>query len=257
MADVDVLLPIRKPHVDWLRSTLESIAHQQEVHLRLVAVLHPDDAALAYLLDGFPFPVQTVTPPAHGNLSDALNVGLASCTAPYVARIDQDDIAAPDRLVRQCAELEEDPSCAVVGSNATLIDRNSVEIGHRELPSSPIEILRMMRWKSAIMHPSATFRTDLIWGLSGYSTEAANVEDYELWLRVLQYARIRSLPDRLLKYRVHSLQMSQTRAITPRASSAVLASRVALARARHESVAAARFRHKAWALRQAHRRWSR
>lgn len=209
------------------------------------------------LINSFSFSATVLSAPEEGNLSDTLNAGLAHCTAPFVARIDQDDIAEPSRLARQCAELNRDSNCVVLGSNATLIDESGQVIGERLLPESADDVLRMMRWKAAVMHPTVTFRTESIRAAGGYSPVAANVEDYDLWLRALRHGTIRSLPDKLLRYRLHGNQMTQTKKISKASARVVRDSRLALARARGESVLAARFRQGVWAAKQTGRRWTR
>jgi glycosyltransferase involved in cell wall biosynthesis len=52
----------------------------------------------------------------------ALNNGLVACQAPYVARMDADDVAFPDRLALQFAFLEANPQVVAVGGQIEIID---------------------------------------------------------------------------------------------------------------------------------------
>ncbi len=52
----------------------------------------------------------------HGGVIAAANAGLSVCTAPYIARMDADDRADPERLARQAAYLADHPEVAVVSS---------------------------------------------------------------------------------------------------------------------------------------------
>src|SRR3954468_16236127 len=54
----------------------------------------------------------------------ALNRGLSEARSRYVARMDADDLAAPERLASQCARLEMHPDVAALGSACRVIDRN-------------------------------------------------------------------------------------------------------------------------------------
>jgi glycosyltransferase involved in cell wall biosynthesis len=254
VTDLDVLLPIRTARADWLTQTLVSLGEQTGVEIRLVAVIHPHDAALRSVVTAVHPNAVLVTAPPEGNLSDALNAGLKQCLAPFTARIDADDIAEPERFQRQLEALQGDGECLAIGSGATLIDHQGHVIGQRRMPASPKRTLQLMRWKSAVMHPTVTFRTDAVRSLGGYSAAATNVEDYELWLRLLQWGTIRSLPEPLLRYRIHGGQVTQTRSISSVASDAVLESRIALARFRAESILMARFRHALWRVKQQQRR---
>ena len=150
----------------------------------------------------------------------------------------------------QFSELVKDPECAVLASSATLINELGEEIGTRDFNDSFEAILRKSRWKTAIMHPTVMFRRDVIIELGGYSNEAVNVEDYELWLRVLARHKIRARPEHLLRYRLHGGQVTQSKSITKPAALAVRKTRIALAQARGESILGARIRHVIWSTRQ-------
>jgi hypothetical protein len=194
--------------------------------------------------------VVVIPAPTGGNLSDALNAGLAHCNAPYVARLDQDDIAEPTRLKLQCYELERDSKCAAIGSSATLIDESGSVTGVRDVPTTATAVLRRMRWRNAIIHSSVTFRFEYVRRIGGYLPAAVNVEDYELWLRVLQQGSIRAVGERLIRYRIHSEQMTHHFTMTKSAAKAVSTARTEFARAQQESVTVARARQFAWAARQ-------
>lgn len=250
LPDIDVLLPVRDPHVPWLREAVASIERQEDVKCHLVIVLHPDDADLEATLRDASIPTTLVWAPAAGNLSDALNVGLGECRAPFIARMDQDDIAEPQRLMRQLRELVSNPTCVAVGSDALLIDGNDVAVGIRRLPKDADSILKRSRWRSAIMHPTVMLRRDVVLDLGGYSPTAANVEDYDLWLRLLTRGSIQSINEPLLQYRLHGAQMTRTKRISAGAARATKESRIQLARTRNESMVMAHIRHQLWLIRQ-------
>ena len=52
-------------------------------------------------------------------------------------------------------------------------------------------------------------RTSVIRELGGYDPEFNGLEDYELWCRVLENHKITTLPDVLLRYRIHGSQVTQ------------------------------------------------
>lgn len=257
MPDIDILLPVRSPKMSWLGATLESLDSQTGVDARLVMVLHPDDGGLLAKLPKLTIPMMVVYAPAHGNLADALNVGLDSSTADFIARMDADDIAEPNRLDIQRKALLADEGCGAIGSNALLIDPTGEIVGLRSVPQGAEKVLQRMRWKASLIHPSAMFRRKLVRDIGGYSPEAEHVEDYELWLRILRHASIKSLPEPLIRYRIHDNQVTKTRGISRQASAAVCRARIELAKSRGESLMAARARHEVWAARQAVRRWTR
>ncbi len=142
----------------------------------------------------FPDAIQ-VEAPASGNLASTLNAGLALTTSTYVARIDADDIALPDRLEKQVEFLQREQKVAVVGSAALLIGPNGEEFGVRAQEETSSKIHKILRWKSPLIHPSTMFRGDIVRSIGGYSETAANVEDYELWLRLATHGLLGGMPE--------------------------------------------------------------
>jgi glycosyltransferase involved in cell wall biosynthesis len=245
---VDVLLPTRAPS-PWLAETLDGLNAQVGCSWRLVAVVHGDASELTPIILA-KVPTALVLPmPPESRLQDLLNAGLAVCTAPYVARQDHDDIPEPTRLAAQRAFLDAHPSVLAVGCAATLIDEHGVVTGTRRLPVGA-QVLRGLRWKSMLVHPSVMLRRVPVLEAGGYDPGATHAEDYELWLRLAAVGDLDNLPEPLLRYRVHSQQVSRAKGI-PHATRVVVArSRRALARARGESVLVAQLRQVVWATPQ-------
>lgn len=247
-------MPVRAP-APWLHETLAGLALQTLEDWRLVLVVHGDDDTVTSEIGECAFPVLVTHAPEELNLSEVLNWGLAHCDAPYVARLDCDDVPMPERLAATCRALDERPDCAVVASMVDVIDGSGAATGQARTPTQPDALVRAMRWRNVIVHSATTFRRDVIVELGGYQPSAVGAEDYDLWLRVLTRSGIAIVPAVLLEYRVHPNQVTKRRRMSTSTVHAVAASRSALARARGESVAAARVRQFAWAVRQRGRRF--
>ena len=245
---VDVLLPTRAP-APWLAETLDGLNAQVGCSWRLIAVVHGDASGLAPLILAKVPDAVVVPMPPDARLQDLLNAGLDVCTATYVARQDHDDIPEPTRLAAQRAFLDEHPAVLAVGSAATVIDERGGMVGIRRLPVGA-QVLKRLRWKSALVHPSVMFRRASVVEAGGYDPRATHAEDYELWLRLAALGNLDNLPEPLLRYRVHSEQVSRAKAV-PHATRVVVArSRRALARSRRESLLMAQVRQAVWSVPQ-------
>ena len=144
--------------------------------------------------------VQIVETPIH-LLNFSLNLGLHLARAPYVARMDADDVSHPDRLTRQLDFMERHPSVAVLGSAYELIDESGNVHGTVFPPTSNEYIRRSLHYRNPICHPSVMLRKQAILQAGGY-LGGQNAEDYDLWLRIAldptwQFA---NMPDVLLSY---------------------------------------------------------
>ncbi len=118
----------------------------------------------------------------------ALNAGIAIAAAPYIARMDADDVCSPRRLELQLAHMENNPDCALLGSRVRKFPRRALKDGmlHYEqwLNSvvSPEDINRDFFVESPFAHPSVMFRREDFLSLGGYR-DMGWPEDYDLWLR--------------------------------------------------------------------------
>lgn len=141
-------------------------------------------------------------------VADTLNKGLAVAKGEYIARMDADDIALPKRFEKQVAYLDSNGDIAVLGTNLESFNESGI-IRTGWVASDPEQMKVDMLFACGLAHPSVMMRTDVIRDLGGYDVEFNGLEDYELWCRVLESHRISALPDVLLRYRVHSSQVTQ------------------------------------------------
>jgi glycosyltransferase involved in cell wall biosynthesis len=139
------------------------------------------------------------------NYVRALNEGLAMARGEFVARMDADDIALPDRFEKQVRYLREHPECVVVGGRVLLIDAEGaplremcVEQTHEEIDGAHIAGRGCM-----ITHPAMMARREAMIAIGGYRTEFQCAEDLDLFLRMAEYGKIANLPDVVLLYRQH------------------------------------------------------
>lgn len=147
-------------------------------------------------------------------LSKSFNKGIRAASAAYVARMDADDVALPDRFAKQLAFLESHPEIGIVGSAAILIDENGRTVGRATKALEP----KALRWQSLfstpLIHPTVFARTDIL-KENPYDERLANSEDYELWSRLMfeKDARLANLAEPLLLYRV--FPASFTKSLSP------------------------------------------
>jgi hypothetical protein len=147
--------------------------------------------------------------PAAGGLSKALNLACGKARGQYLARLDADDVAIPERLELQTAFLNAHPEVGVVGGAVILIDERGVVLGTVDYPRDPEEVVRVLAsGRVPLVHPAATMRATVFRATSGYRTVVEGAEDYDLWLRISTRHRITNLPQPVLRYRLHGDQSS-------------------------------------------------
>lgn len=137
----------------------------------------------------------------NAGLAVTLNHCLKIASGDYIARMDADDIAVPERIEKQLHFLIENKEYAMVGSNAELIGEEGVW-GRRVMPEKPEK--KDFLNNSPFIHPSMLFRTEALRQLNGYSNQsyALRAEDYELFMRAYSMGmRGYNLQESLLLYR--------------------------------------------------------
>jgi len=70
------------------------------------------------------------------NIAGSLNRAISAAKGEFLARMDADDIALPERLEIQSKAMQENPKVAVVGNDINLIDENGSVIGYRHYPTN-------------------------------------------------------------------------------------------------------------------------
>jgi len=142
-------------------------------------------------------------------LIGTLNRGLDMAAGRYIARMDADDVSAPERLEKQVQYLEAHPDVHVLGSMVNLINEHGKVFGAiTGYPKDADVIHRYLLRECCLIHPSVMFRKDTVLGADGYSTSTRHAEDYDLWLRLSDHHKIANLPDKLVSYRMHRNQVS-------------------------------------------------
>lgn len=136
-------------------------------------------------------------------LNFSLAFGLHLAQAPFVARMDSDDVSRPERLEKQLAFMADHPDVAVLGSDYDLIDEDGEPCGRVRVPRCDQKIRRALRFGNPICHPSVMLRRVPVLEVGGYRG-GAHAEDYDLWVRLAETSwRFANLPEPLLGYNAH------------------------------------------------------
>jgi len=132
-----------------------------------------------------------------------LNEGLIQARGQYIARMDADDIAAPNRFLLQVEYLQQHPDVAVCGAWIEFIGSKQ---GLLEYPIDHINIVtQMLLFGNAMAHPAVMLRKSVLTAHQlSYDASLEPAEDYDLWYHMAALGKLHNLPEVLLKYRMHA-----------------------------------------------------
>lgn len=189
---------------DFVFAAIDSILAQEGVRFELLLVAngkaHRDVAQTVNERYGDDERVRLFESPI-GQLAHALNEALSYARYNYIARMDADDIAHPDRLKRQLAFLNLTGN-DLVGCAVRLIDEQGSEVGRRVCPRGRA-IYRELPFRNCFVHPTVFARKQIFLDAGGYCG-GFNSEDYDLWLRLRRRGvKWDNMEDTLLDYRIH------------------------------------------------------
>ncbi|MCA6364734.1 MAG: glycosyltransferase [Bacteroidetes bacterium] len=203
---VTVLLPVYNA-ADFLAQTIESILAQTFSDFELLIINDGStDNSVSIAATFADSRIRLVHNEKNIGLIATLNKGAVLARGRYIARMDADDIALPQRLEKQVAFLDSNNGVDVVAAFVDFINTDGEVTGQWSVDRSAAtetDIRRLMPGTNCIAHPSVMIRTDVLRKFL-YSDAQKGAEDYDLWLRMLAAGkRIAKLPEVLLHYRIH------------------------------------------------------
>ena len=193
---------------EYIRVALDSLLVQQTVkpdEIVLVQdgpVSHETSRLLLEYKDNYGEKLNVIKLTQNKGLGNALMLGVENAKCDLCARMDSDDICAPDRFEKQLAYLESHPECDIVGGQITeFIDTPDNIVGKREVPCDNEAIYHYMRSRCALNHPTVMFKKKAVLDAGNYQDWFWN-EDYYMWIRMMENGCVfANLPDVLVNMR--------------------------------------------------------
>ncbi|HEX2120962.1 MAG TPA: glycosyltransferase [Thermoanaerobaculia bacterium] len=207
---VSIVMPVFRPHPRHFGEAIDSILAQTFTDWELVVVEDPSDRPGAEVIAARADPrIRHLRNETRTSLPRQHNRAVAEARAALVARFDADDISEPQRLEKQVRYLEDHPDVDVVASQLTIIDDAGRVIGARDYPTTHEAIVRAMHRYNPISGSNAMFRRRVVDAVGGWREHSSRpAQDYEWYSRVASRGfRFAILPERLVRYRVHTDQI--------------------------------------------------
>ena len=211
---ISVLMPVYNG-ARYLKEAVESILAQTFSDFEIIAVddgSTDDSLAILQKLAQVDSRIRIVSRPNTG-IVGALNDGLAVARGEFVARMDGDDIARPERLEVQLNYLRAHPELVAIGCGVRMVDPAGRVLKNFTASTDAPKLRRDLIEATTIgiIHPTLLVRRNVLERVGGYRSQYNFVEDIDLFLRLLDEGELGNAPEILLDYRQHLQSTNSTR----------------------------------------------
>jgi hypothetical protein len=141
----------------------------------------------------------------------ALRYAFSQARGEYIAVLDADDVAHPERLRKQVDHLDSHPETVLLGTWADYVDARDAVVGKCTPPTEAAALVTIMASENPILHSSAMYRAAVASEVGGYPEHRLYNQDYGLWLRLVAQGAPAMLPERLTQVRILSSSMTRSR----------------------------------------------
>lgn len=195
----------------WLGESIDSILNQSFVDFEFIIVNDGSgDSSLEIIRDYAAKDTRIVViDKSNTGLADSLNVGIWQSRGEWIARIDADDLAEPDRLQRQIQRAQSCPYLVLIGTGLRIIHDTGTDEAIYRYPENHWALVRNLQTaRRFFAHSSAMYRTETAKNLGGYRTRIKRAQDCDLWLRMSEIGHFSCIKEPLVKIRKHGDQIS-------------------------------------------------
>jgi len=212
---VSVLIPFYNTKVKYLIECLNSIKHQVG-HFSMEIVLINDGSddlhtiLLKKIIQNFQdttrfIKVIYIENDENKGVGFTLSKGISVCNNELIIRMDADDIMVPDRIIKQIKFMNNNPDIMICGGQIKYLKNEKItgQTNHKSLTWEDYK-KNPSHW--FINHPTVCYRKSAVLQVGNYK-DIKQIEDFELWLRMLKkFGKIYNFPEVLLYYRLHEEQ---------------------------------------------------
>ncbi len=188
-----------------IKESVESILTQTYKNFELIVINDASNDKTSQILKSVKDKkVKTISNKKKQGLTKCLNQGLKKAQGKFIARMDADDIALPQRLKAQLEYFEKNSKIVLCGTWAQLINKQGRKIKVKKLPISPAKIKRKVIKFNPFIHSTIMFKKSILKKIGLYNENYKFAQDYEFLLRVVSKMPAANIPQTLLKYRLPS-----------------------------------------------------
>ena len=206
---VDIIMPVYKTKKEQLYEAIKSILMQTYQNYKLLILIDENDDFLRNeILTTFDDKrIEVYCNSKNMGLPYTLNRGIDLSSGKYIFRMDSDDLSLATRIQKQVDFMEAHSDVDVLSTYAETFEGDS---GIYKSSILNEDLKAELLWKNPIVHPTVVFRAETL-KIKKIRYSSGASEDYRMWLAMAykHWCNFSVLPEVLLKYRIHSDQVTK------------------------------------------------
>ena len=173
----------------WFREAIESMVHQTYAPQEILIIEDgPVSAELRAVSETcitlYPNLIRVISLPKNVGLAMAMNYGVTQCRNEWIARMDADDISAPERCEKELLAALEHNADLVGCDSAEFMGSIDHPVSNRVFPQTHEELVAFSRRRVPFCHPAVMMKKSAVLRAGNYHDVFPH-DDYDLFVRML------------------------------------------------------------------------
>jgi glycosyltransferase involved in cell wall biosynthesis len=215
-ASITVLMPVYNAG-RYLKAAIESMLAQTHPHFVFLIINDGSTDNSKEIILSYTDPrIQYIENDKNIGLVSTLNLGLKLTETIFLARMDADDIAFPNRLEVQLNFMESNPDIGVCAGFYEVFGHENYCV---QLPRKNEDIKAALLFTNVICHPLVFLRTEILkannieFGVpfeyeDNFKHTILELEDYALWQKLRSVTKFENIDQVLLRYRIEGQNLT-------------------------------------------------
>jgi len=187
---------------EYLPGSLNSLFDQEFQDFEVIVLEHGSTDKSLDILNAWGDPrLDLETMEFNIGRTSALNRCLSRANGEFVAILDADDLAHPQRFGLEIEYLNANPEVGLIGTWSKFIDQNGCEVGSSHPPISHEKLVKQLAIRDPIVHSSVMFRRKIAVEIGGYDESYIYAQDFKLIIEFAKRSRIAVINEELCSWR--------------------------------------------------------